>query len=82
MGSIERETGMHCIIVLSMISLSYEHKTNMIQSLLVQEHSKQYLIVFSNIESPVVFGQVLYFDGRKSEKLKLMPSLKTVGVDY
>ena len=41
---------MHYIIVLSMIPLSYEHKTNVIQSVLVQDNSKQYLIVFSNIE--------------------------------
>ena len=81
MGSIERETDMHCIIVLSMIPFSYEHKTNVIQSVLVKENFKQHLIVFSNIE-PLAFDHVFYFGGRKSEKLKLMPSLKTVGVDY
>ena len=39
------------------------------------------MIVFSNIE-PLAFDHVFYFGGRKSEKLKLMPSLKTVGGDY
>ena len=65
---------MHCIIVLSMIPFSYEHKTNVIQSVLVKENFKQHLIVFSNIEPCGVWSSfVLWWEEEREVEVNAKP---------